>query len=118
MKYFLYLFTLLSLFACTNETNTTDVHESEHETTNAVKKINPEYTVLTVQNSTSDWGYQLLKDGQLMIDQKHIPAIQGNRGFTTKEDAEKVANFILEKIKKGEFPPTVSVEELDSLGVL
>ena len=64
------------------------------------------------------WGYQLLKDGKLMIDQKNIPAIQGNRGFSTKEKAEVMGSFILQKVKNGGFPPTVSIEEMDSLGVL
>ena len=53
-----------------------------------------------------------------MIDQKHIPAIQGEQGFTSKEKAEITGNYILRKIKNGEFPPTVSVPELDSLGVI
>lgn len=117
MKYFLNISCILVLFACTNE-EASEVKNNTPGIEKSTQKINPEYTVLTVENSTSDWGYQLLKDGQLMIDQKHIPAIQGNRGFATKELAEKTANYILEKIKKGEFPPTVSVEELDSLDVL
>ena len=44
-----------------------------------------------------------------MIDQKNIPAIQGNRGFSTKEKAELMGSFILQKVKNGGFPPTVSI---------
>lgn len=117
MKYFLKISCLLILFTCTNE-KPVEVNENNTEKIESPRKTNSEYTVLTVENGTSDWGYQLLKDGQLMIDQKHIPAIQGNRGFATKELAEKTANYILDKIKKGVFPPTISVEELDSLNVL
>jgi hypothetical protein len=91
---------------------------NETETPSIKNKTTTEYTYLTVQNQNSEWGYQLFKDGQLMINQQNIPAIQGNKGFSSKNDAEKIATYILEKVKKGEFPPTISVEELDSLGVL
>jgi len=85
---------------------------------------NAQYCSEYVGNETVDpiivatWGYQLLKDGKLMIDQKNIPAIQGNRGFSTNEKAELMGSFILQKVKNGGFPPTVSIEEMDSLGVL
>jgi hypothetical protein len=76
------------------------------------------FEVITSVNPDQSYGYQILKDGKLMIDQKNIPAIQGNRGFSSKSDAEKIAYFTIDKIKNGAFPPTISVEELDSLGVI
>jgi len=42
----------------------------------------------------------------------------GNEGFTTKQDAEKVALLVMDKIRKGEMPPTVLVEELKKLKVI
>ena len=42
----------------------------------------------------------------------------GNEGFKTKADAEKVAQLVITKIKKGEMPPTVSVEEMKKLKVV
>lgn len=117
MKKILIFSCILLFFSCKNEISEKEGiidagtnHRSESKET--------EYTVLAIHDSEMGWGYQLLKDGKLMIEQKHIPAIQGYKGFSTKEDAEKTGSFIIDKIKKGAFPPTVSVEELDSLGVL
>jgi hypothetical protein len=105
-----------SFLGCTNS----EVKEVEtNEVTSTKKKDNsPEYTVITVELPESGWGYQILQDGKLAIDQKHIPAIQGYKSFSSKEKAEITANFIVGKMKRGIFPPTLSEEELDSLGVL
>ena len=62
--------------------------------------------------------YDVLADGRLMIHQKSIPAMWGNAGFKTKADAGKVAELVISKIKKGEMPPTVSVEEMKKLKVI
>jgi hypothetical protein len=53
-----------------------------------------------------------------MIHQLSIPAMPGNDGFKTKADATKVAQLVIDKIKKGEMPPTVSIEELKKLNVI
>lgn len=114
-----FLFSFLLIASCTqNESKSSDTtSEIDHE--EAGTKVKPEeYNVISIQNPDQSWGYQIMKDGKIIIDQKHIPAIQGNLGFRTMEDAEKTGNFIVNKIKNGGFPPTISTEELDSLGVL
>lgn len=116
MKNILFIFVAFLIFSCENQKDT--ISEETEVTTESTKSVEPEYSVVTTQDSEYGWGYQLFKDGKLIIDQKHVPAIQGKKGFSSKEDADLTANYILEKIKKGAFPPTVSVEELDSLGVL
>lgn len=116
MKNTIFIFAVLLILSCENQKESET--EKIVESTVSKKSVEPVYTIVTSQDSEIGWGYQLFKDGKLMIDQKHIPAIEGNIGFSTKEDAEKTANFIIGKIKNGAFPPTVSVEELDSLGVL
>ena len=64
------------------------------------------------------WGYKIYDNGTLFINQPHIPAIQGNKGFSTKEKAQITADFAILKMDQGFIPPTISPEELDSLGVL
>ena len=64
------------------------------------------------------WGYEVLIKNKPYIRQETIPAISGNRGFSSKEKAEKAAQFVIYKIEKNIMPPTVTVAELDSLGVL
>jgi hypothetical protein len=54
----------------------------------------------------------------MLINQKHIPSIPGVKGFETKEKATIAAEYILKQVEKGNFPPTVNREILDSLKVL
>ena len=63
------------------------------------------------------WGYRISEKGKQIIDQQTIPGVPGNQGFLTSEDAQKVAELVIEKLEKGAFPPTVSEEELQKLGI-
>lgn len=63
------------------------------------------------------YGYDILSDGKLFIHQTNIPGQPGNEGCKTKEQAEKLAALIVEKMKHGEMPPTVTTEELDELKI-
>jgi hypothetical protein len=68
--------------------------------------------------TSGNFGYQIMDGtGKLIINQPSIPAIQGNKGFSSESDARKAAEFVIQKIDKGVFPPTFSVAELDSLGL-
>ncbi len=74
------------------------------------------YKIIDAPNHT--YGYDAFADGRLMIHQTSIPAMPGNQGFKTKADAEKVAKLVIGKIKKGEMPPTVTIEEMKKLKVI
>jgi len=45
-----------------------------------------------------------------------IPGIAGRKGFATKEDAEKIGNLVLEKIKNKKMP-TVSLQDLEDFKI-
>ena len=64
------------------------------------------------------FGYDIYMSNSIYIHQPNIPGVNGNRGFSTKENAEKVAQFVIYKIKNNIMPPALNVSELDSLGVL
>ncbi len=68
--------------------------------------------------SEGNWGYQLFDGSAMVINQTTIPSIQGTNGFDSREKAEKTAAFIVGKLERGIFPPTVNKQELDSLRVL
>ena len=74
------------------------------------------YEVRTVENA-SGWGYEVWKDGAMVIKQEHIPAVQGIRAFSYQEQAQKAAEIIKAKLEQGIFPPTMSMAELQSIGV-
>lgn len=118
MKKTCLILSILVLFSCDNSESKRSLNTSNDRDVYSGKVQDPAYTMEVIENAEFGWGYQLFKDGKLMIDQKHIPAIQGEKGFSSKEKAEITGNYILRKIKNGDFPPTVSVQELDSLGVL
>ena len=69
-------------------------------------------------NGNRGWGYDILVDGKIYIHQPNIPAIMGNNGFSSEEDAQEAGEFIIQKLKNNIVPPSVTPEELDSLGVL
>ncbi|MFN8145020.1 MAG: DUF4907 domain-containing protein [Bacteroidia bacterium] len=93
---------------------------NEGENGNAVTANNQSYEVNTFSNTADigGFGYDVLMGGKLYIHQPHIPAIQGNKGFANEANARKAGEFIVSKLKRNIMPPSVSKEELDSLGVL
>lgn len=82
----------------------------------AFANSNLTYKIIDAPNNT--YCYDVFADGRLMIHQTSIPGLPGNEGFKTKEDAAKVADRAIEKIRKGEMPPTVSIEEMKELKVI
>ena len=112
-----YFYWLLILLFVSCENSIRESKDTENQTIETKKSAN-EYSYHVLEYSPANWGYQLFQSGNLLIEQKHIPAIQGIRGFSSKQKAETTANYVLQKIKNGEFPPTLSPEELESLGVL
>ena len=78
----------------------------------------PSFAVKVIEVNENQFGYDILMNGQPYIHQPHLPAVGGNDGFSSKEKAEKAGNFIIYKLENNIIPPTVSINELDSLGVL
>jgi hypothetical protein len=74
------------------------------------------YNIISSPEKT--FGYDILVDGKLMIHQPSKPGMPGIRAFDTKQDAEKVAKLVIQKMKNGEMPPTVSSEEMKKLKVI
>ncbi len=62
------------------------------------------------------WGYDVLMNDSIYIHQQQMPAVQGTRGFSTQQEAEKVALLVIDRIKKKELP-TIYLRDLDSLDV-
>lgn len=64
------------------------------------------------------FGYDIFSDGKLLIHQPVRPGMPGKDGFASEESAKKVAELVIEKINKGEMPPTVTDEEMKKIKVL
>ena len=122
MRSFVLFIAILIISVSCGEKSPSENREVNQQIDSSVESLSkvkdPEFTLITVEYPTIGWGYQILQDGKLAIDQKHIPVIQGYRSFSSKEKAEKTGNFIVQKMKNGIFPPTLTKQELDSLEVL
>jgi hypothetical protein len=77
-----------------------------------------EISIKIIPSINKTFGYDILVQGKQLIHQPNIPAMPGNEGFKTKKSAQKVAEFVVKKIRKNEMPPTVSEKDLNRLDVL
>ena len=80
--------------------------------------VNAEITIKIIPSANNTFGYDILIYGRPLVHQPNIPGLPGNEGFTTKERARTVAEFVVKKIRKNEMPPTVAIKDLTSMGVL
>ena len=83
-------------------------------------KGNKGYVLLEARpiQSRYGWGYEVLASGKLYIHQEFIPVIAGRKGFASKEQALRVGNKVIEKIKLKQIPPTLTLQDLTELGVV
>lgn len=118
-------------FACNNNKNEVNQNQqqlssvSESATTPSTPTFssdNLEVKTYEVKDTTSGkslgWGYDLYVDGHLTIHQPILPGVAGNISFSSQEEAKRTGTFALDKMKKSGGLPTISVQELDSLGVI
>lgn len=64
------------------------------------------------------YGYAILVFGSKQVNQPHKPGMPGLEGFKTAAAAKKVGDFVAYKIRNNLMPPSVTMQEMDSLGVL
>jgi hypothetical protein len=79
---------------------------------------NAEITTKIMPSANNTFGYDILLYGRPLVHQPNIPGLPGNEGFSAKERAQTVAEFVVKKIRKNEMPPTVTIEDLNRMGVL
>lgn len=66
---------------------------------------------------TYGFGYDIYMNGKRYVHQPNIPAVSGNKGFSTEADAQKTAELVAYKVRHNMMPPSVTAQELDSIGV-
>ncbi|NBP68213.1 MAG: DUF4907 domain-containing protein [Cytophagia bacterium] len=120
----LILLIILILAACTpgghKEVSSSSLHANDStvgiNSETSLKVDN--FEIKTFAQSTGGYGYEIFMNGSKIIYQPTIPGLPGNAGFATAEKAQKTGELVVYKIRNGQLPPSVSPEELDSLGVL
>lgn len=105
---------------CSNDSNNTNkkIESSVSTEIKASENQTHEFSVSVIEVDKNQFGYDILIDGEPYIHQPHIPAVGGVSGFSSKEKAEIAGNYIIQKLNNNIIPPTISLDELDSLGVL
>lgn len=73
---------------------------------------------IKIFQTQNGWGYDIYVKNKKYIHQETIPAVRGNNPFRNKEDAKNVAKLVKLKIMKKISPPSVSLHELDSIGII
>lgn len=74
------------------------------------------YQIIPAANKT--WCYDIIADGKMIIHQPSVPGLSGNEGFKTKTVAQKVAGLVIQKIKMGAMPPSITKAEMQKVGAL
>jgi hypothetical protein len=121
---FLAGFLILFIFACLPGTSISSNEAAEkQEIKKETKQQKTPYadakiSIKIISSVRKTFGYDILINGKPLVHQPSIPALSGNEGFTTKERAQKVAEFVVKKIRKNEMPPTVTSDDLNNMGVL
>jgi hypothetical protein len=116
---YILFFLILAITSCSEKKQ--KIKESNIPYKNEEKTSGVHDVLLTFEiigSKDTGYGYTIMIDNRLFINQPNIPGQPGNKGFDTKEKANKVALLVIDKIKKKQIPPTVSKAELDSLQVL
>jgi hypothetical protein len=116
-----FLVVLFILFICAGLPETS-MSADEATGKAVIKQLNPDdndkLTIMIIPSVNNTFGYDLLLYGRPLVHQPNVPGLPGNEGFTTKEKAQAVAEFVVKKIRNNEVPPTVTIEDLNSMGVL
>ncbi len=113
---------IILCISCTNsdsaKEDNTVIQQPVNKEVSSDTKVKLEVKTFPNDSTIKGWGYDIYADGALYIHQPHIPAVPGNKGFQSAQKAETAGNFAVYKIRNNIMPPSISVQELDSLGVL
>ena len=107
------IFLISSQLLLSQETKSTNQTNTEFPEAKAFINSNLTYKIIKAPNNT--FCYDIYADNHLMIHQPSVPGIPGNEGFKNKAGAESIAKLVISKIKKGEMPPSVTLEEMKKL---
>jgi hypothetical protein len=64
------------------------------------------------------WGFDIASKERKIIHVAYVPYVQGWHYFVSREDALKVGDLMIQKMKKGNLFPVVTDVEMKNLGVM
>jgi hypothetical protein len=90
-------------------------HAEATHALHAIATSDTSYRIIRSESKT--YGYEILVNNKVMVRQKSIPGLPGNKGFVKKSDAVKTAKLVMQKLRQGIMPPTIATSELDSMKI-
>jgi hypothetical protein len=101
-----------------------NISEGKIQTSNSGGRINESEVrsayikFRSFQNSDSTWGFTIFVNSRPFLHYRKIPLTGANKGFMSKNDAEKVAGIFVRMIQAGDYNPELNKKSLDSLEIL
>lgn len=68
-------------------------------------------------NPDSTYGYEVLKNGKVLVHQPTVPGRTPERGFVSRNDAAKTGRLAVTRVKKYEGPPQITEEDLKRMNI-
>lgn len=138
IRFLLILLSIIFLGACSNETKTEndtvviEAVDSKEDETNvegnktvkdepnlaASPRLSGKYQIKTYLTDSLGWGYTILEGTKVVVNQPHIPAIQGLKGFSSEARAMRAGEEVAFKLEQGIVPPTLTIGELKAIKVI
>jgi hypothetical protein len=76
------------------------------------------FSATTTAKADHTWGYEIFADGKLLFHQEEMPGKPKGVGFSTQEDALKVADFIISLLKNPVRPAIAYAADMKSMHIL
>jgi Domain of unknown function (DUF4907) len=87
------------------------------KTANIKKATATQLQYFIIKADSGTYGYSIYANGNLYIQQTTIPAMAGSVGFNDTLSAATIAKLTIQKIKQGEMPPTITVDDLKKANI-
>jgi hypothetical protein len=111
---------ILFIFACRHTGTSLSTDNSAAQEVKQKENLYAKAEIITkiIPSVNNTFGYDIYVYGRPFVHQPNIPGLPGNEGFTTEERAQIVAEFVVKKIRNNHMPPTVTIEDLNTMDVL
>lgn len=74
-----------------------------------------DYSWILIEHADGTFGYEVMKSGNLIVSQPHIPGEGGTTGFARREQAGAAAELVISKLEQDILPPSISEKELKKI---
>ena len=65
---------------------------------------NPQHFESRIFKIANGWGYDIMVNDTILIHQESVPVMQAQHAFSRRDQAEKTAELVIQKLKTGQHP--------------